>query len=75
MQKIKDYIDRFFKNKAMDEHYTLRTSEAVALIDEMRRANANGLYDVIAMLFRFGYVKGYRAAKAEMKKAGGAYAK
>lgn len=72
MQKIKDYIDRFFKNKAMDANYALRTCEVVELIKEMHWADTNKLYDAIAALFRYGYAKGYRAAKAEMKKAGAA---
>lgn len=68
MQKIKDYIDRFFKSKKMDTNYALKTSEMAAFMEEM--TDANGLPYSIATLFRYGYVKGYRAAKAEMKKGG-----
>lgn len=64
MQKIKDYIDRFFKSKKMDVNYALRTPEMIALIDEMHWADTNRLFDAIATLFRYGY------AKAEMKKGG-----
>ncbi len=68
MQKIKNYIDRFFKSKKMDTNYALKTSEMVAFMEEM--TDTNGLFYSIATLFRYGYVKGYRAAKAEMKKGG-----
>ena len=33
-------------------------------------ADANSAFDVITTFFNFGYAKGYRAAMAEMKKAG-----
>ena len=72
MQKIKDYVDRFLKSKKMDTNYMLRASEMIAFIDEMHWTDTNRLFDAIATLFRYGYVKGYRAAKAEMKKRGGA---
>ncbi len=68
MQKIKNYIDRFFKSKKMDTNYALKTSEMVAFMEEM--TDTNRLFYSIATLFRYGYVKGYRAAKAEMKKGG-----
>lgn len=68
MQKIKDYVDRFFKSKKMDTNYALRTPEMIAFIDEMQWTDANRLFYTIATLFRYGYAKGYRAAVAEMKK-------
>lgn len=70
MQKIKDYIDRFFKSKKMDINYSLRIPDTIALIDEIHWADTNRLIDAITTLFKYGYVKGYRAAKAEMKKGG-----
>ncbi len=75
MQKIKDYIGRFFKSKKMDRNFELTTSAMIAFIEEMSFADANKLFYTIPVLFRYGYVKGYRAAKAEMKKAGVAYEK
>lgn len=68
MQKIKDYIDRFFKSKKMDRNYALTTSEMVAFMQEM--SDVNGRFYSISTLFRYGYAKGYRAAKAEKKKGG-----
>ena len=72
MQKIKDYIDRFFKSRKINEYYTLRTGEVMAFIHEMRSADGDTLFHSVATLFRYGYIKGYRAAKAEMKKGGAA---
>lgn len=72
MQKIKDYIDRFLKSKKIDRHYALTTPEMIAFMQEM--SDANEMFYSIATLFRYGYIKGYRAAKAEMKKKGGACA-
>ena len=41
----------------------------VAFMREVQYADGNGLFRAIALLFRYGYVKGYRACKAEQKKA------
>lgn len=68
MQKIKDYIDRFFKSKKINENYALTTSEMIAFMQEM--SDTNRIFYSIAILFNYGYVKGYRAAKAEAKKGG-----
>ncbi len=70
MQKIKDYVDRFFKSKKMDASYALRADEVIMFIKELYYVDGNGVFDVIVILFRYGYAKGYRAAKAEMKKGG-----
>lgn len=72
MQKIKDYIDRFFKSKKMNANYALKTSEVIAFIEEIQSADGNGLFYAISSLFRYGYAKGYQAAKAEMKRKAGA---
>lgn len=69
MEKIRDYIDRFFKRKPEDRNYSLTTDEMVAFIKEFQYADGNRLFYAIALLFRYGYVKGYRACKAEQKKA------
>lgn len=66
MQKIKNYIDRFFLSKKMDRNYALTTPDMIVFMNEMR--STDGLFYSINMLFRYGYVKGYRAAKAEMRK-------
>ena len=68
--KIKNYIDRFFKSNKMDSNYTLKTSEMIAIMEEMHFSDVNRLLYAITTLFRYGYAKGYRACKAEMKKGG-----
>lgn len=69
MEKIRDYIDRFFKRKPEDRNYSLKTDEMVVFMKEVNHADGNRLFCTIALLFRYGYVKGYRACKAEQKKA------
>ncbi len=70
MQKIRDYIDRFFKCKKKNTTYTLTSDDAVSFMREFQSADGNGMFRTIITLFEYGYIKGYRAAKAEMKKAG-----
>lgn len=70
MQKIRDYIDRFFKCKTENVDYSLTSSDIILFMREIQSSEGNGLFFAIITLFRYGYVKGYRAAKAEMKKAG-----
>ena len=70
MQKIRDYIDRFFKCKKKNSAYTLTSDDAVSFMREFQSADGNGMFRTIITLFEYGYIKGYRAAKAEMKKAG-----
>lgn len=65
MDKIKKYIGRFFTNKKMNSNYDMRTTEWAALVN-----SGQSRYDVIGTTFHFGYVKGYRAAIAKMKKGG-----
>ena len=70
MQKIRDYIDRFFKCKKKNTAYALTSDDAVSFMREFQSADGNGMFRTIITLFEYGYIKGYRAAKAEMKKAG-----
>lgn len=72
MQKIEDYIKRFFKSNKKNKNYTLSTDTVISFIEEMQNADGNGLYHNILVLFNYGYVKGYRAALTEMKKGGAA---
>lgn len=70
MQEIKDYIDRFFKSKSENRNYSLTTGDMAVFIKEFQSADGNGLFHTIALLFKYGYIKGCRACKAEQKKAG-----
>ncbi len=69
MQKIKDYLNRFFKTKEMSRAYQLSSSEITDVFKELHGADGNKYFDVICTLFNYGYAKGYRACKAEQKKA------
>ncbi len=73
MQKIKDYVDRFFKSKEKNYNYTLSSVEMVEFakgIQSGQPEGINSLFDIIFLLFNYGYAKGYRAASVEMKKNG-----
>ena len=68
MNKIKGYIDRFFKHKEINDDYDMLVSEWQTLSKEARQQTKTA--DIISVTFNFGYAKGYRAAMAEMKKGG-----
>lgn len=68
MDKIKKYVERFFKDKPGDRNYSLTVDEMVAFMEEVQYADGDGLFRAIVSLFNYGYAKGYRACKAEMKK-------
>lgn len=73
MQKIRDYIDRFFGKTRKNQNYTMRSDELFAFMNEiMDSREPNGAFVAAGTLFDFGYVKGYRAALAEMKKSSNA---
>lgn len=73
MQRIRDYIDRFFSKTRKNENYTMRSDELFAFMEEiMSSREPNGAFVAASTLFDFGYVKGYRAAMAEMRKGGAA---
>lgn len=63
MERIKEYIVRFFANKEMDDNYDMKVFEWRELVNSKQSR-----CDIIATTFNFGYVKGYRAAMAEMNK-------
>lgn len=73
MQKIRDYINRFFGKTKKNQNYTMRSDELFAFMEEiMSSREPKGAFVVAGTLFDFGYAKGYRAAMAEMKKGGAA---
>lgn len=73
MDKIKSYIDRFFSKTKKNKEYAMKSDEFFVFMDEIVNAkDADGAFNTICTLFNFGYVKGYRAARAQMKKGGAA---
>lgn len=66
MEKIKSYIDRFFKKTEMQNNYDMGRKEWRALSENARSNPA----DATGTAFLYGYAKGHRAAMAEMKKGG-----
>lgn len=68
MDKIKRYVEDFLKTAKVKEEDQLHTNE----LDACKKAMAVDPFRTLCTLFNYGYVKGYRAAVAEMKKEGGA---
>lgn len=66
MEKIKKYVERFFRKVRINAAYDLPGKEYDILSD---RARINPI-DATGTAFLFGYAKGYRAAMAEMRKGG-----
>lgn len=69
MEKIKKYIDRFIGKQKVSERYDMSASELLTLANNAVSGDA---LNTISTTFSYGYVKGYRAALAEMKKGGAA---
>ena len=65
MDKIKKYIDRFLKEKSINQYYELSFSEMISLVEAVRQ----DIFKAVTTTFKYGYAKGYRAAISEMKKA------
>lgn len=68
MEKIKKYVERFMKTHNKNEYYGMYANE----LSEIRNAIESKPFDVIMLIFDYGYAKGYRACKAEQKKGGAA---
>lgn len=69
MEKIRNYVKRFFKSKKRNDIYCMKAVEMVSFLDEIRGgSDMNSGYDLVTTLFDYGYAKGYRACQAEMKK-------
>ena len=68
MQKIRNYIARFFKGKKIRDRDRLTTNDMTLFAIEIRTTNTDGLFYTISTLFDYGFVKGYRACQSEIKK-------
>lgn len=66
MNKIKKYVENFFKKNSGNARYQMHANE----MEACRNAIIYNPFDAINTLFCYGYAKGYRAAVAEMKKGG-----
>ena len=69
MEKIRKYVDRFFKKNRMNDYYDLNTTDWHSLAI-MATGSMENAVDVTGTVFNYGHAKGYRAAVAEMKKGG-----
>ncbi len=69
MEKIKSYIDRFFKTNKKNMRYGMYANEIVEIRDALENKPFDVVIDVVMLIFDYGYAKGYRAAMAKMKKA------
>lgn len=68
MEKIKKYVEKFFKTSKRNIRYSITLGECKAVMAAIKSSDEfDGLF-IIGDAFEFGYAKGYRAALAEMKK-------
>ncbi len=68
MEKIRKYVERFKKLHSKNKCYGMYANE----VSEIRNAIESKPFDVIMLIFDYGYARGYRACKAEQKKGGAA---
>lgn len=69
MDKIKKYVERFFKGGRCNPRYEMKYGEVTDVMASIISSrDANQSLPIICTLFNYGYAKGYRAAQAEMKK-------
>lgn len=72
MEKITKYIDNFFSRRKKNARYSMNFNECMAFMDEFFTKGNEDVFHLICNLFNFGYVRGYKAAMAEMRKGGAA---
>lgn len=65
MEKIRKYVDNFFKKHEENIRFTIGSRE---MLDAANYAKSGNILQAISDIFSFGYAKGYRAALSEMKK-------
>lgn len=63
MEKIKKYVERFFKKHKKNLYYGMYLEDLVAFRD----AAEENVENTIVTVFDYGYAKGYRAAVSGMK--------
>ena len=68
MDKIKRYVDRFIQKVTVNDRYDMSALELKTLA---QGASSGDVLDTISITFNFGYIKGYRAAMAEVRKSKG----
>lgn len=66
MEKIKKYVDKFFKTTKVNIRYSISLEECKAFVHAIKNKDEfDGIF-VVSDAFNFGYAKGYRAAMAKM---------
>ena len=71
MEKIKKYVEKFFKGGKCNPHYGMKYNEMTDVMNKIiSSGDASSSLPIICTLFNYGYAKGYRAALSEMKKGG-----
>lgn len=68
MDKIRKYIERFFRNNSIPGAYDMSMKEWVELSESAKESPV----DAVSTAFLYGYAKGNRACKASIKKGGDA---
>lgn len=66
MEQAKKYVDRFFKNskKEIKRGHDMKTDVWREFVNNLKDTP----FETTLLLFKYGYVKGYRACQSEQKK-------
>lgn len=68
MEKIERYVEKFFATTKINIRFGMKFDECQACRQAIQEKS--DAFHVTALIFNYGYVKGYRACQAEMKKGG-----
>ena len=61
MEKIKKYVEKFFKGGKCNPHYGMKYNEMTDVMNKIiSSGDANSSLPIICTLFNYGYAKGYR---------------
>ncbi len=72
MENVRKYVEKFFKTTKRNIRYSMSLKEGMEFVNTIRNGDKHDGIFVVSSVFDYGYVKGYKAAIAEMKKGGAA---
>lgn len=72
MEKIRKYVEKFFKGTKRNIRYMISTGECEEIVETIKNCEGWDAISAACKTFDYGYAKGYRAAMAELKKGGAA---
>jgi len=70
MERIRKYVEKFFKTTKRNIRYAISTCECEEIVRTIKDCDGWDAISAACETFDYGFAKGYRAAMAEMKKGG-----